>query len=138
MEIEAKSVNNNFWPVINNITLKRAAGTITEGGSSAAEYDAIQFKKQGNGNFTNILISGYTTTGATAVRIQDNPTNNDQVNGAKIKLLNVQINDGTSQTAGAAGIMVNFSGTNYTLGTTSGATIQSGAWSVVDGVNLVQ
>ena len=45
MEIEAKSFNNNFWPKITNITLKRAAGTQTEGGSSAAEYDAIQFKK---------------------------------------------------------------------------------------------
>lgn len=138
MEIEAKSVNNSFWPVIDNITLKRAAGTITEGGSSAAEYDAIQFKKQGNGVFSNILISGYTTAGATAVRIQDNATNTDQISSGKVKLLNVQINDGTSQSAGAAGIIVNFAPGNYTLGTTTGATITPGAWAVVDGVNLLQ
>jgi hypothetical protein len=138
MEIEAKSVNNSFWPVIDNITLKRATGTITEGGSSAAEYDAIQFKKQGNGVFSNILISGYTTAGATAVRIQDNATNTDQISSGKVKLLNVQINDGTSQSAGAAGIIVNFAPSNYTLGTTTGATITPGAWAVVDGVNLLQ
>jgi len=138
MEIEAKSVNNNFWPVIDNITLKRAAGTITEGGSSAAEYDAIQFKKQGNGVFSNILIAGYTTAGATAVRIQDNATNTDQISSGKVKLLNVQINDGTSQSAGAVGVIVNFAPSNYTLGTTTGATITPGAWTVVDGVNLLQ
>ena len=138
MEIEAKSVNNAFFFVINNITLRRAAGTITEGGSSAAEYDAIQFKKQGNGNFSNILISGYTTTGATAVRIQDSATNNDQVNGGKIKLNNVQINDGTSQFAGAAAITVDFLPANYTLSTTTGASLTTGAWTVVDGVNLLQ
>ncbi|SCY46775.1 hypothetical protein [Flavobacterium caeni] len=138
MEIEAKSYNNAFWPVINNITLKRAAGTITEGGSSAAEYDAIQFKKQGNGAFSNILISGYTTSGSTAVRIQDAATNTDQVNTGKIKLLNVQITDGTSQFGGATGFTVDFLGTNYTLGTTTGASITPGAWAVVDGVNLLQ
>ncbi len=33
-------------PKISNITLTRAAGTVTEGGSSPAEYDAIQFKKK--------------------------------------------------------------------------------------------
>ncbi len=138
MEIEAKSVNNSFWPVIDNITLKRAAGTITEGGSSAAEFDAIQFKKQGNGVFSNILISGYTTVGATAVRIQDNATNTDQISSGKVKLLNVQINDGTSQSAGAVGVIVNFAPSNYTLGTTTGAAITPGAWTIVDGVNLLQ
>ena len=139
MEIEAKSVNNAFSPKVTGITLKRAAGTITEGGTSAAEYDAIQFKKQGNGEYSNILISGYITAGATAVRIQDTPTNTDQVNGNKIKLFNVKINDGTSQWAGASGITVAFPALNYTLSTTAtGAAITSGAWSTVDGVSLLQ
>ena len=71
MEIEASNNDNAYFPKIANITLKRAPGTVTEGGSSAAEYDAIQFKKDGNGDFTNITIAGYTTSGATAVRIQD-------------------------------------------------------------------
>ena len=150
MEIEAKGVNNTFFPTVSNITLKRAAGTVTEGGSSAAEYDAIQFKKQGNGTYSNVVISGYTTAGATAVRIQDAATNNDQVNSGKIKLLNVKINDGTSQSAGVAAsapgvtpivvaVTPNFQEANYTLSSTAtGATLTSGAWAVVDGVNLLQ
>ena len=139
MEIEASNNNNAFWPVISNITLKRATGTITEGGSSAAEYDAIQFKKQGNGHFSNIMISGYTTTGATAVRIQDAATNTDQVNGSKIKLTNVKINDNTSQFAGAGTVSVAFPSGNYTTSSTAtGASITGGAWATVGGVNLLQ
>jgi hypothetical protein len=138
MEIEAKSVNNDFWPKITNITLKRAAGTVTEGGTSAAEYDAIQFKKQGNGDFSNIVISGYTTAGATAVRIQDAATNIGQVDGRKIKLTNVKINDGVSQYAGASGISVLFSAADYTLNAeATGASITPGAWTIVEGINLL-
>ncbi len=140
MEIEAKSVNNAFGPKVSNITLKRAVGTITEGGSSAAEYDAIQFKKQGNGEYTNVLISGYLTTGATAVRIQDLATNTDQVNGNRIKLLGVKILDAaTTTSAGATGFTVAFPALNYVINTTAtGATLSPGAWATVDGVNLLQ
>ena len=139
MEIEASNNNNAFYPVISNITLKRAAGTSTEGGSSAAEYDAIQFKKQGNGDFTNIVISGYTNASATAVRIQDVVTNTDQVNGSKIKLTNVKINDGTSQFAGAGTVSVTFPSGQYTTSNTAtGASITNGAWSTVGGVSLLQ
>jgi hypothetical protein len=139
MEIEASNNNNSYFPVIANITLKRATGTITEGGSSAAEYDAIQFKKQGNGDFSNILISGYTTSGATAVRIQDAATNNDQVNGSKIKLTAVKIENGTSQFAGAGVISVTFPTGQYTTSTTAtGANITTGVWATVGGVNLLQ
>ena len=138
MEVEAKSVNNDFWPKITNITLKRAAGTVTEGGTSAAEYDAIQFKKQGNGDFSNIVISGYTTAGATAVRIQDAATNTGQVDGHKIKLTNVKINDGISQYAGASGVTVLFAETDYTLSAAAtGASITPGAWTIVEGINLL-
>ncbi len=59
MEIEAKGVDNSFWPKATNITLKRAAGTSTES-SAEKQYDAIQFKSQGNGEFTNIVIDGFT------------------------------------------------------------------------------
>ena len=139
MEIEASNVNNAFWPVITNITLKRAQNTITEGGSSATEYDAIQFKKQGNGDFSNILISGYTTSGATAVRIQDAATNNYQVNGSKIKLTAVKIENGTSEFAGAGALSVAFPTGQYTTSTTAtGANITTGAWATVGGVNLLQ
>lgn len=139
MEIEAKSINNSFWPKITNITLKRAAGTVTEGGSSAAEYDAIQFKKEGNGDFSNILISGYTTAGATAVRIQDANTNTNQVNGNKIKLTDVKINDGTSQYAGVGSFTVSFPSGQFLINASAtGASITTGAWSIVEGVNLIQ
>jgi hypothetical protein len=139
MEIEASNNNNAYWPVISNITLKRASGTITEGGSSAAEYDAIQFKKQGNGDFSNILIEGYTTSGATAVRIQDAGTNNDQVNGSKIKLTAVKINSGTSQFAGVGTLSVTFPSGQYTTSTTAtGASLTAGNWATVGGVNLLQ
>lgn len=139
MEIEASNNNNAYYPTISNITLKRASGTVTEGGSSASEYDAIQFKKQGNGYFSNILISGYTTANSTAVRIQDAGTNTDQVNGGKIKLTNVKINDGISQFAGAGTVSVAFPTGNYTTSTTTtGATLTTGAWATVNGVSLIQ
>lgn len=139
MEIEASNNNNDYYPVISNITLKRAPGTNTEGGSSATEFDAIQFKKQGNGHFSNIIISGYTTTGATAVRIQDAGTNTDQVNGSKIKLTDVKILDGTSEYAGVGAINVTFPTGQFTTSTTSnGANLTHGAWSTVDGVSLIQ
>lgn len=139
MEIEAKSFNNAFFPKVSNITLTRAAGTNTEGGSSAAEYDAIQFKKQGNGEFSNIVISGYTTTGATAVRIQDAATNTGQVATSKVRLLNVKINNSTSQFAGVTGVTPVFTAADYTLSTTAtGASLTAGAWATVNGVDLTK
>ena len=149
MEIEAKSINNAFGPKVSNITLTRAAGTVTEGGSSANEFDAIQFKKEGNGEYTNVVISGYTTSNttltATAVRIQDKSTNDNQVNGGvekigKIKMLNVKINDGTWPFAGVGTTFtVAFPTGNYTTSTTAtGATLTAGAWAIVDGVSLIK
>ena len=139
MEIEASNNNNNYWPVISGITLKRMAGTQTEGGSSAAEHDAIQFKKDGNGEFSNVVISGYTTTGATAVRIQDANTNVNQVDGSKIKLTNIKINDGTSEFSGAGSIAVTFpAGQFVTNSVATGASLTTGAWATVDGVSLIQ
>ncbi|NJM78634.1 MAG: hypothetical protein HC854_01555 [Flavobacterium sp.] len=138
MEIESKSVNNSFWPKVTNITLKRAAGTLTENGS--AEYDAIQFKKEGNGDFSNILIEGYTDPMAVAVRIQDASTNTNQVNGNKIKLTNVKIMGSTTQTgSGSSSFSVTFpSGQLTTSSSTTGANLTTGAWSTVNGVNLLQ
>ena len=139
MEIEAKSVNNSFGPKVSHITLRRATGTVTEGGSAAAEYDAIQFKKEGNGEYSNVVISGYTTAGSTEVRIQDAATNTNQVSGGKIKMLNLKINDGTSQYTGVGiGFTVAFPVGNFTTSTTAtGAALTPGAWAIVDGVNLL-
>ena len=138
MEIEAKSVDNAFFPKVSNITLRRAAGTVTEAGNPL-EVDAIQFKKEGNGEYSNVVISGYTTANATSVRIQDAATNTNQVLTGKIKMLNVKIADNTSLWgAGAAGFTINFPTANYTASTTaSGAVLTPGAWAIVDGVNLL-
>ncbi|HLF50732.1 hypothetical protein [Flavobacterium sp.] len=138
MEIEAKSVNNSFFPIVSNITLKRAAGTLTE--NASVEYDAIQFKKQGNGEYTNILIDGYTTSGAVAVRIQDALTNTDQVNGNKLKLTNVKINGGTTDIGtGSSSFTVSFPAGQFTTNSTAaGASLTTGAWSTVGTTNLIQ
>ena len=136
MEIEAKNVDNNFWPVISGITLKRAAGTVVE---TSGEFDAIQFKKQGNGEFTNILVDGYTD--GVFCRIQESTTNNAQVTGGKIKLKEVKINGTTPQSAygGSTAFTINFPTGNLTTSTTStGASLTNGAWSTVNGTSLLQ
>lgn len=140
MEIESKSVNNAFFPKVSNITLRRAAGTTTEAAGSV-EYDAIQFKKEGNGEYSNIVISGFTTSGAVAVRIQEAATNTNQVSGGKIKLFNVKVEDAATALTGtgAAGFTVAFPTGNFTTSTTAtGASLTPGAWAIVDGVNLLE
>lgn len=145
MEIEAKSVDNAFFPKVSNITLRRAANTPTESGNPL-EFDAFQFKKEGNGEFSNIVISGYTnslvsgatTTNAVVARIQETATNTNQVNTGKIKLLNVKIGDSTPQSGAGAVFSVAFPTGNFTTSTTStGAALTAGAWATVDGVNLL-
>jgi hypothetical protein len=146
LEVEAKSVNNAFWPKVTNITLKRAAGTTTEA-QSEIQLDAFQFKAQGNGDFSNIIIDGYnsqTTPTALvggAVQIKDLVTYNDQVVAGKIKLTNVKVtNTPTLFIAGAATFAVNAAsfGTNWTVSTTAtGAALTKGKWSTVDGVDLL-
>ena len=138
MEIEAKSVNNAFFPKVSNITLRRAAGTVTEAGNTL-EIDAFQFKKEGNGEYSNVVISGYTSANATSVRIQDAATNTNQVLTGKIKMLNVKIADNTSLWgAGATTFTVTFLPANFTTSTTAtGAVLTPGAWAIVDGVNLL-
>ena len=138
MEIEAKSVNNAFFPKVSNITLRRATGTVTEAGNPL-EVDAIQFKKEGNGEYTNVVISGYVTANATTLRIQDAATNTNQVVAGKIKMLNVKIADNTTLWgAGSTTFTVSFLPANFTSSTTaSGAVLTPGAWAIVDGVNLL-
>lgn len=145
MEIEAKGVDNAFWPKVTNITLKRAAGTGTES-SAEKQYDAIQFKSQGNGDFSNIVIDGYASveTGfGSAVQVRDLATYNAQVLTGKIKLTNVKAtntpvlflsqNSGGTFTVNATSFGVNWS----TSTTSTGAALVAGKWATVDGVNLL-
>ncbi len=147
MEIEASNNNNNFGPKISKITLKKAPGTTPEADTDV-QVDAFQFKKEGNGEYDNIIIDGYGdyTVGTTvyhgaAVKIQDVTTNNNQVIGSRLKLTNVKVSN-TSQTTpiGATdAILVIFPIGNFTTSTTAtGATLSNGPWSNVDGTNLIQ
>lgn len=146
MEIEASTNNNAFFPKITNLTLKRALGTVPEV-AGAIEIDAIQFKKEGNGDFSNVVIDGYgnytegtTTYQGAAVKIQDATTNTNQVNGSKIKLTNMKISNTTNNILGATdAIIVAFPTGNFTTSTTAtGAAIEGGNWTTVNGASLMQ
>lgn len=145
MEIEASNNNNAFGPKITNITLKRETGCTPEVVGDV-QVDAFQFKKEGNGEYSNILIDGYgdytegtTTYHGAACKIQDATTNNNQVNGGKIKLQNVQIVNTSQQVAGAGSVSVAFPAGNFTTTTaTVGASLTSGAWAAVGNTSLLK
>ncbi|MTH16941.1 hypothetical protein [Flavobacterium sp. LC2016-01] len=149
MEIEASLNDNSFGPKVSNITLKREAGNVPEVGDN--QVDAFQFKREGNGEYSNIVIDGYgnftTTTGTittykgSAVSILDAATNDHQVKTSKIKLLNVKITNTTNVTPIGAtdAIVVAFPTGTFTPSTTAtGASLTAGAWATVDGVNLIK
>ncbi len=147
MEIEASNNNNGFGPKVTNITLKRAAGTTPEADTDI-QIDAFQFKKEGNGEYDNIVVDGYgnylvgtTTYEGAVVKIQDAATNTNQVNGGKLKITNVKVLNTTKTTPiGATDLIsVLFPEGNFTPSTTAtGASITNGSWSNVDGTNLIQ
>lgn len=148
MEIEASLNDNAFGPKISNITLKRAAGNVPEANDN--QVDAFQFKREGNGEYSNIIIDGYgnytTTDGKTtykgsAVSILDGVTNDHQVKTGKIKLLNVKITNTTNiNPIGATdAIVVAFpTGAFVPSNTATGASLTAGAWATVDGVDLTK
>ena len=146
-EIESSNINNTFGPIVSNITLKRIAGCTPEVAGDI-QVDAFQFKREGNGEFSNIVIDGYgnyleggTTYSGAAVKIQDVNTNNNQVNGSKIKLTNVKITNTTQTTpvGATAAITVAFPAGQFTASATAtGATLTAGSWSTVGTVNLIQ
>ena len=147
MEVEASNNNNTFGPKISNITLKRAAGTTPEADTDI-QVDAFQFKKEGNGQYDNIIIDGYGsyTVGTTVyagavVKIQDANTNTNQVNGGKLKLTNLKISNTTQTTPiGATNLIsVVFPDGNFTTNVdATGAVMNNGNWSNVGGTNLIQ
>ncbi|MFM2231217.1 MAG: hypothetical protein RL607_2475 [Bacteroidota bacterium] len=146
IEIESSSNNNSYYPKFTNITLKRAAGCVPEV-AGAIEIDAIQFKKEGNGDFSNVVIDGYgpytegtTTYQGAAIKIQDATTNTNQVNGSKIKLTDFKItNTAVNIATGSTSFSVSFPTGQFTTSTTTtGASLAPGAWATVDGTNLIQ
>jgi hypothetical protein len=147
IEVESKNVDNAFWPKVTNITLKRAAGTTTEA-QSEIQLDAIQFKKEGNGDYSNIVIDGYknqttpTAYSGGAIQILDLNTFNHQVAAGKIKLNNVKItNTDNTFISGAATFTMSETSflplTNWSTGAATGASLTGGNWSTTNGVNLL-
>ena len=145
VEVEASTNNNSFFPKISNMTIKRAAGTTPEV-AGTIEIDAFQFKKDGNGEFTNVVVDGFgtytegaTTYNGSAIKIQDANTNNNQVNGNKIKFANLTITNTTNNVTGAGSVTVSFPTGQLGITTTAtGASMTTGNWSTVGGVNLLQ
>lgn len=146
MEIECSLNNNGYWPKVTGVTLKRMTGCVPEVVGDV-QVDAFQFKREGNGEFDNVIIDGYgnytettTTYQGAACKIQDATTNTNQVNGSKIKLTNLKITNTSQQIAGASSaIVVNFpTGQFTTSNTATGSVLTNGAWSTVEGVSLLQ
>lgn len=138
MEIESSNNADANFPKVAGVTLIRAAGTNPEVAGSS-EISAIQFKKHGNGKFTNVYIDGYKNTGgkqAYPVLIQDSPTDISQVIANKIAVS--PINVVNSDNAGVWGYT--FTSTAPKTITNSTAVtkvaITGGAWSTVEGVDL--
>jgi hypothetical protein len=151
VEVESKSVDNAFWPKVTNITLKRAVGTSTES-VTEVQIDAFQFKKQGNGDYSNIVIDGYNnyTTPAVnggAVQVLDKATYDGQIVAGKVKMTNVKITNTTNTfisgviTGPSAFTLTAASfapAANWATSTTAtGAALTGGSWVTVDGVNLL-
>lgn len=145
VEVEAKSVANNFWPKVTNITLKRATGTQTEA-LSEIQLDAFQFKKEGNGDFSNIVIDGYKSytnpvTPGGAIQVLDVATYNNQVLTGHVKLTNVKItntdNNFISGVPNTFTVNATSFGAAFSTGAATGAQLTGGAWATVDGVNLL-
>lgn len=146
MEIECSLNNNAYWPKVTGVTLKRMSGCVPEVVGDV-QIDAFQFKREGNGEFDNVIIDGYgnytettTTYQGAACKIQDATTNTNQVNSSKIKLTNLKITNTSQQIAGASSaIPVTFpTGQFTTSNTATGSVLTNGTWSTVEGVSLLQ
>lgn len=139
MEIEASSNADNTPPKVSNITLIRAAGTNPETANSP-EITAIQFKKQGTGLFSNVYISGYKNIGsqkAYSVLIQDIATETSQVNTGKIKVEPMTYLDSDNLGVWGYAYTPNGGKTFTNTATVTKVAMTGGAWTTVDGVDLL-
>ena len=140
MEIEASGNTDNTAPKISNITLIRDANTNPEVAGST-EISAIQFKKQGSGIFSNVYVSGYKNLGgknAFAVLIQDDATNNSQVNTTPSKVVVSPLNYVNSDNLGVWGYAATNGGATFTnAATVTKVSLPTGAWATVNGIDLL-
>ena len=139
MEIEASGNPDNVAPKVAGITLIRATGTKPETAGSV-EISAIQFKKHGNGIFSNVFIDGYKNTDgkqAYSVLIQDVATETEQVNKGKIVVTPTNhINSDNLNTWGYA-YTPNGGKTFTSDAAVKKVVLASGNWATVNGVDLL-
>ncbi|UFK98455.1 hypothetical protein [Kaistella faecalis] len=139
MEIEASGNADNTAPKVNGITLIRAAGTKPETAGSI-EVSAIQFKKHGNGIFSNVFIDGYKDTDgkkAYAVLIQDAATESEQVNKNKISISPINHTGSDNLNIWGYAYTPNGGKTFTSDATVKKVTLTSGNWATVNGVDLL-
>ncbi len=139
MEIEASGNADNTAPKVNGITLIRAAGTKPETAGSI-EVSAIQFKKHGNGIFSNVFIDGYKDTDgkkAYAVLIQDVATETEQVNKNKISVSPVNHTGSDNLNIWGYAYTPNGAKTFTSDATVKKVNLTSGNWATVNGVDLL-
>ena len=139
MEIEASGNADNTAPKVNGLTLIRAAGTKPETAGSI-EVSAIQFKKHGNGIFSNVFIDGYKDTDgkkAYAVMIQDVATETEQVNKNKISVSPVNHTGSDNLNIWGYAYTPNGAKTFTSDATVKKVNLTSGNWATVNGVDLL-
>ena len=139
MEIEASGNADNTAPKVNGITLIRAAGTKPETAGSI-EVSAIQFKKHGNGIFSNVFIDGYKDTDgkkAYAVLIQDAATETEQVNKNKITVSPINHTGSDNLNIWGYAYTPNGAKTFTSDATVKKVSLTSGNWATVNGVDLL-
>ena len=139
MEIEASGNAENTAPKVNGITLIRAAGTKPETAGSI-EVSAIQFKKHGNGIFSNVFIDGYKDTDgkkAYAVLIQDAATETEQVNKNKISVSPVNHTGSDNLNIWGYAYTPNGAKTFTSDATVKKVNLTSGNWATVNGIDLL-
>ena len=139
MEIEASGNADNTAPKVNGLTLIRAAGTKPET-TGSIEVSAIQFKKHGNGIFSNVFIDGYKDTDgkkAYAVLIQDVATETEQVNKNKISVSPVNHTGSDNLNIWGYAYTPNGAKTFTSDATVKKVNLTSGNWATVNGVDLL-
>lgn len=139
MEIEASGNADNTAPKVNGLTLIRAAGTKPETAGSI-EVSAIQFKKHGNGIFSNVFIDGYKDTDgkkAYAVLIQDVATETEQVNKNKISVSPINHTGSDNLNIWGYAYTPNGAKTFTSDATVKKVNLTSGTWATVNGVDLL-
>ena len=139
MEIEASGNADKTAPKVNGLTLIRAAGTKPETAGSI-EVSAIQFKKHGNGIFSNVFIDGYKDTDgkkAYAVLIQDVATETEQVNKNKISVSPVNHTGSDNLNIWGYAYTPNGAKTFTSDATVKKVNLTSGNWATVNGVDLL-